>query len=74
MFPSLPHTEEDLRTMLAAVGAAGLEDLFADVPSELRLRQPLAIPSSVQAGVPPPVRAGAASRTDVSASGRRCDI
>jgi len=46
MFPSLPHTEEDLRAMLAAVGAAGLEDLFADVPPELRLRQPLAIPSS----------------------------
>jgi glycine dehydrogenase subunit 1 len=46
MFPSLPHTEEDLRAMLAAVGAAGLEDLFADVPPELRLRQPLAIASA----------------------------
>ena len=46
MFPSLPHTEEDLRLMLETVGAAGLEELFADVPPELRLKQPLAIPSA----------------------------
>jgi glycine dehydrogenase subunit 1 len=47
MFPYLPHTEEDLRSMLAAVGAAGLEDLFADVPRELLRSQPLAIPSAL---------------------------
>ena len=44
MFPTLPHTEEDLRSMLSTVGAASLEDLFADVPPELLRSQPLAIP------------------------------
>ncbi|MBN1837453.1 MAG: aminomethyl-transferring glycine dehydrogenase subunit GcvPA [Spirochaetales bacterium] len=38
MFPSLPHTEEDLRVMLQAVGVRSLEDLFQDVPEALRLR------------------------------------
>jgi glycine dehydrogenase subunit 1 len=46
MFPTLPHTEEDLRQMLRTVGLGDLEELFADVPRELRLRQPLAIPSA----------------------------
>jgi glycine dehydrogenase subunit 1 len=46
MFPTLPHTEEDLRLMLRTVGLTGLEELFADVPQELRLQQPLAIPSA----------------------------
>jgi glycine dehydrogenase subunit 1 len=34
----LPHTAEDIRAMLAAVGAAAVGDLFADVPAELRAR------------------------------------
>jgi len=66
MFPSLPHTEEDLRLMLETVGAAGLEDLFADVLPELRLREPLAIPSALsEAGVYRRLSAlAAANRTD----------
>jgi glycine dehydrogenase subunit 1 len=46
MFPSLPHTEEDLHAMLQAIGAASLEELFADVPPQLRRSRPLAIPSA----------------------------
>ncbi|MBM3299470.1 MAG: glycine dehydrogenase, partial [Deltaproteobacteria bacterium] len=43
----LPHTDEDVATMLEAVGAGELEDLFAVVPAdclrdeELRLPEPL---------------------------------
>jgi glycine dehydrogenase subunit 1 len=39
-----PHTEEEIREMLAAVGAKDLDDLFRSIPPELRLRRPLAVP------------------------------
>ncbi len=32
----LPHTDESVRAMLAAVGVERIEDLFADIPPELR--------------------------------------
>ncbi len=32
----LPQTEESVRSMLAAIGVDGLDDLFRDVPAELR--------------------------------------
>jgi glycine dehydrogenase subunit 1 len=38
MFPSLPHTDEDLREMLQAAGATALDDLFRDIPDRLLLR------------------------------------
>src|SRR5437660_396607 len=34
-------TESDRREMLAAIGVGAIEDLFADIPSELRLSRPL---------------------------------
>jgi glycine dehydrogenase subunit 1 len=34
-------TESDLREMLAAIGVESIEDLFADIPEELRLQAPL---------------------------------
>ncbi|MBN1528139.1 MAG: aminotransferase class V-fold PLP-dependent enzyme, partial [Thermoleophilaceae bacterium] len=37
-------TDEDLQAMLAAIGAASLDDLFADVPEGLRLDRPLDLP------------------------------
>lgn len=33
-----PHTDEDIRTMLAAIGADSLDALYADVPEELKLK------------------------------------
>jgi glycine dehydrogenase subunit 1 len=36
-------TDDDLREMLATIGAGSVEDLFRDVPAGLRLRQPLAL-------------------------------
>jgi glycine dehydrogenase subunit 1 len=36
-------TESDLGEMLAAIGVGSLEELFADIPAELRLTRPLAL-------------------------------
>jgi glycine dehydrogenase subunit 1 len=43
----LPHTEEDIRKMLAAVGFTGIDQLFADIPSDLVLGKPLKIPDGL---------------------------
>ena len=42
--PYLPHTPEDISAMLERCGAARLDDLFSDIPGELRLRSPYDIP------------------------------
>jgi glycine dehydrogenase subunit 1 len=34
--PFIPHTEEDIQAMLAAVGAASMEALFDEIPSSLK--------------------------------------
>ena len=41
MFPYIPHTEEDIHQMLEKMGMNELEDLFADIPRELRLNREL---------------------------------
>lgn len=33
--PFIPHTEEDIQAMLAAIGAASVEDLFDEIPAAL---------------------------------------
>jgi len=40
----LPHTPRDVQSMLEAVGAPGVDALFASIPAELRLNRPLALP------------------------------
>jgi glycine dehydrogenase subunit 1 len=42
-----PHTPEDVRQMLDAVGAKSVEALFRSIPDELKLRRPLAVPPPV---------------------------
>jgi glycine dehydrogenase subunit 1 len=42
-----PHTEDDVREMLAAVGASSIDDLFAQIPVPLRLERPLDLPHGV---------------------------
>ena len=44
MFPYLPHTEEDIRAMLKSIGAESLDDLFTDIPEEVRLKRELNLP------------------------------
>ena len=34
--PFIPHTEEDIRKMLDAIGASALDDLFDEIPAALR--------------------------------------
>jgi len=41
----IPHTEEDVRQMLAAIGVTSVADLFVEVPTEVRLDRPLDLPA-----------------------------
>ncbi len=34
--PFIPHTEEDIRDMLELIGVSGIEQLFDEIPHELR--------------------------------------
>ena len=43
--PYIPHTAEEIESMLAGIGAASLEDLFDEIPAELR--------ATSLSGVPP---------------------
>ncbi|MBI2295332.1 MAG: aminomethyl-transferring glycine dehydrogenase subunit GcvPA [Betaproteobacteria bacterium] len=43
--PFIPHTEQDIRAMLAAIGVASIEELFDEIPRELR--------GGALAGIPP---------------------
>ncbi|MFL5300681.1 MAG: aminomethyl-transferring glycine dehydrogenase subunit GcvPA [Anaeromyxobacteraceae bacterium] len=42
-----PHTPEEIREMLSAVGAKSLDDLFRSIPEELKLRRPVAVPPAL---------------------------
>jgi glycine dehydrogenase subunit 1 len=42
-----PHTDDDIREMLAAVRASSIDDLFAQIPAPLRLDRPLDLPAGV---------------------------
>jgi len=42
-----PHTDDDIQEMLATLGASSLDDLFADIPAEVRLDRPLAISAGI---------------------------
>jgi len=43
----VPHTPHELRAMLARIGVASLEELFADVPAALRARAELKLPPAL---------------------------
>ena len=45
--PYFYNTPDDVAAMLKAVGVGSLDELFASVPAELRLKQPLAIPAAL---------------------------
>jgi glycine dehydrogenase subunit 1 len=42
-----PHTTEDIKQMQAAIGVAGLDELFADIPQKFRLKQIPDIPGAL---------------------------
>ena len=41
------NTPDDQKAMLAAIGVSSIEDLFAKIPPELRLKRPLDIPAAM---------------------------
>ncbi len=43
----IPHTSEDIRDMLAAIGVARVEDFFSMIPSKLRLTGALNLPAAL---------------------------
>ncbi len=45
--PFIPHTEEDVAAMLAAIGAADIEQLFDEIPQKLRLHELKNIPPAL---------------------------
>ncbi|HVT14057.1 MAG TPA: aminomethyl-transferring glycine dehydrogenase subunit GcvPA [Fimbriimonadaceae bacterium] len=45
--PYIPHTEEDRKEMLATIGVGSIDDLFREIPDNLRLKGELNIPSSL---------------------------
>ncbi len=46
-FPYLPNTDEDRAEMLQAIGAKSIDDLFADIPTELREKAILNLPPAL---------------------------
>lgn len=45
--PFIPHTEHDIQEMLATIGVADLNQLFDEIPNELRVKNLPAIPPSL---------------------------
>jgi glycine dehydrogenase subunit 1 len=52
--PFIPHTEDDVREMLAAIGAADIEALFDEIPAGLE--------AGVLAGIPPGMKEAEVTR------------
>ncbi|MBI2264204.1 MAG: glycine dehydrogenase, partial [Armatimonadetes bacterium] len=40
----LPHSPKDIGDMLQALGMTDLDELFRDIPEDLRLREPISMP------------------------------
>lgn len=43
----IPHTEQDIRSMLETIGLPTVDSLFASIPTELQLHRDLAVPSAM---------------------------
>ena len=44
LIPYLPQTENEIKDMLARIGVDCIDDLFADIPEDVRLNRPLNLP------------------------------
>ncbi len=47
MHPYLPHTPEDIAAMLERCHAASLDELYRDVPDDMRLKRPYNLPAGM---------------------------
>jgi glycine dehydrogenase subunit 1 len=43
----LPNTPADRQAMLNTIGVQSVEELFADIPADIRLKQPLELPAAI---------------------------
>ena len=43
-----PHTQKQIQSMLAELDVQSINDLFEEIPSSLRLKEPLAVPSALK--------------------------
>jgi len=43
----IPHTDNDVRTMLDAIGARAIEDLFDEIPADLKIKSLPGVPSAL---------------------------
>ena len=46
-FPYIPHTDEDVREMLGRSGARSIDELFNDIPENIRLKKLLDLPKAL---------------------------
>lgn len=46
----LPHTDAEIEEMLRVAGVASLEDLFAEIPADVRMKRPLELPPALPEG------------------------
>jgi len=44
--PFVPHTEDDIRAMLAAIGVASIDDLYDEIPAALRIASAIERPAA----------------------------
>jgi glycine dehydrogenase subunit 1 len=47
MFPYIPITPEDEKKMLSSIGLKSLDDLFSDIPENVRLKRKLNLPEGI---------------------------
>lgn len=45
--PFIPHTDEDIREMLDAIGATSIDELFDEIPAELKIDELAGVPDAV---------------------------
>lgn len=45
--PYIPHTEDDVRAMLATIGVGSIDELFREVPEDMRLTRELNVPEGL---------------------------
>lgn len=45
--PFIPHTDDDVRDMLAVIGAPSIDALFEEIPAELRARELTQVPEAL---------------------------
>lgn len=45
--PFIPHTDDDIREMLDAIGAESIEQLFDEIPAELKIEELAGVPEAV---------------------------